>query len=45
MEEVQWDDDLALWAAEDDRHFPGRYYTLFMSIFFLLFLSMFKLGP
>jgi hypothetical protein len=24
VEEVQWDDDLALWAAEDDRHFPGR---------------------
>jgi hypothetical protein len=33
VEEVQWDDDLALWAAEDDRHFPGRNYT-FLSIFF-----------
>jgi hypothetical protein len=35
VEEVQWDDDLALWAAEDDRHFPGGNYT-FLSIFFKL---------
>jgi hypothetical protein len=45
VEEVQWDDDLALWAAEDDRHFPGRNYT-FLSLFipFLIYVQVRALG-